>query len=67
MNETYIKYEKAKDLWNALEDAYSRDNEGIVRFKNYYFHNYKMIDEIPINDQIHKFPNMIQEIHRGGG
>jgi gag-polypeptide of LTR copia-type len=65
--ETYQKFEKTKDLWNALDDAYSRDNEGIVRFTISDFHNYKMVDEFSINEQIHKFQNMIQEIHRGGG
>ena len=65
--EIYRKYEKAIDIWNALEDEYNKDNEGLIRFTISDFHSYKMVDEISINDQIHKFQNMIQHIHRGGG
>jgi hypothetical protein len=32
LHETYRKFGKAKVLWNALDDSYSRDNEGIIRF-----------------------------------
>ena len=51
---------------DALEDAYIKDNKGTQRFTVTDFNNYKIIDNISINDQIHQFQNYINEIHRSG-
>ena len=64
--ETYRKYKTTKELWIALEDVYSRNNEGAIRFIISDFSNFRITDNIPINDQIHHFQNLIQEIHKGG-
>ena len=51
--ETYRKYKTSKYLWQALEETYIQDNEGAIRFTIFDFHNFKMVDHISINDQIH--------------
>lgn len=50
-------------IWNALEDNYLKDNDGALKFTASNFNNFKIVDNIPINDQIHKFQSLIQEIH----
>jgi hypothetical protein len=36
-----------------------------MRFTVFDFHNFKMNDNFPLNDQLHQFQILIQEIHRG--
>ena len=49
-----IKYKTLKELWQALEETNIWDNEGIMRFTIFDFHSFKIVNNIPINDQIHK-------------
>lgn len=64
--ETYRLYNTAKEVWEALEHTYTKDNESKIRFTASDFNNYKMVDDKPIIDQIHKFQNFVHEIHRSG-
>ena len=57
--EIYRKYKIAKKLWTTLKDAYNRDNEEAMRFTISNFSNFKMINNVPINDQIHHFQNLV--------
>ena len=64
--ETYRKFTTSKQLWQALENTYTKDNEGAMRFTISDFNNFKMVDNLPIIDQIHTFQNLVQEIHTRG-
>ena len=64
--ETYRKFTTSKQLWQALENTYTKDNEGAMRFTISDFNNFKMVDNLPIIDQIHTFQNLVQEIHTEG-
>lgn len=37
-----------------------------MRFTISEFSNFKMVDNLPINDQIHHFQNLVQKIYRVG-
>ena len=48
--ETYRMCQTSKELWQALEKIYTRDNKGAMRFTISDFHNFRMVDNLPIND-----------------
>ncbi|XP_074373904.1 uncharacterized protein LOC141714273 [Apium graveolens] len=62
----YCEFDSAKELWEALETEYGFDDVDIHRFSASSFYNFKMVDNIPIGDQLHIFQNHIRYLEFKG-
>jgi len=50
----HYEYKSAKEVWEALEDEYDLNDAGIERFTS-SFNKFMMVDNKPINEQLHEF------------
>ncbi|KAJ6826463.1 uncharacterized protein M6B38_373615 [Iris pallida] len=62
----FFEYKSAKELWDALKDEYGCDDAGIDRFNSTTFNQYVMVDNKPINDQIHEFQEHLRQVQARG-
>ncbi|KAJ6847317.1 uncharacterized protein M6B38_281755 [Iris pallida] len=62
----FFEYKSAKELWDALEDEYACDDAGIERSTSSAFNRYFMVDDKPMNEQIHEFQKYVRHIQAKG-
>ena len=55
----HYEYKSAKEVWEALEDEYDLNDAGIERFTSSSFNKFMMVDNKPINEQLHEFQDYI--------
>ena len=58
----YLSAKSAKKLWDSLESEYSLDDVGVERFNTSSFLRYVMVDNKPVNDQLHQFQEYLKKL-----
>jgi len=58
----YYTITSPKTLWDMLEKKYGLDDTGIKRLKAFDFNKFKMADSKSMNEQIHEFENLEQQL-----
>ena len=66
MYDIYYTITSPKPLWDTLEKNYDLDDIGIKRFKTSDFNKFKMADSKPMNEQIHEFIHLVQQLKING-
>ena len=62
----YYEFKSAKELWEVFEEKYGLDDAGINRFTFSFFSKFIMVDNKPINDQLHEFQDCIRHVRSKG-
>ena len=62
----YYTITSPNTLCDTLEKKYGLNDTGIKRFKASDFNKSKMVDSKPMNEQIHEFENLMQQLKTNG-
>ena len=64
--DVYLSTKSAKKLWDNLESEYGLDDAGVERGNIASFLRYVMVDDKPINDQLHQFQEYLRKLQTNG-
>lgn len=56
----------AQEIWSALGNKYSAEDVGKRKYVVIEFLKYQMVDHAPINDQIHQFQQLVDNLEQEG-
>ena len=60
--DVYLSAKSTKELWDNLEFEYGLDDAGVEWFNIASFLRYIMVDDKPINDQLHQFQEYLRKL-----
>lgn len=60
----YVKFSSAREIWKALQNKYGSEDVGKRKYVVSEFLKFQMVDNIPINDQIHQFQQLVDNLEQ---
>ncbi|KAL0448446.1 UNVERIFIED_CONTAM: hypothetical protein Slati_1401000 [Sesamum latifolium] len=58
----FVNQKSAKKIWNTLETRYEVDDVGKKKYVIGKWLQFRMIDDKPIMDQVHKYENLVEDV-----
>jgi hypothetical protein len=62
LQDTYLRYKTAKEMWGTLNTEYEGSDAGIELYIIEQYHNYQMVDEKSVVTQAHEIQCMVKEL-----